>query len=168
MWNPKWIGDFKQCVGDLLNDEQVQKMRCIEQHVPGVDCFDHSLFVAYLSFVMCKKLGLNAHAAARGGLLHDLYLCDWNTTDVGLFERLLIHPEMALNNALPYGISPLEQEIIRTHMWPVTLRKVPRYAEAWIVNLADKICTVSEVSRLYHWVKVQQNLQPEYVTKRRR
>ncbi len=166
MWNQKNLLDFKHYVQDLLNDEQVQKMRYIEQHVEGIDCFDHSLFVAYLSFIICRKLRLNERAAARGGLLHDLYLCDWNTTTVGLFERLLIHPAMALKNARPYGLSALEEDIILTHMWPVTLRKIPRHWESWVVNFADKVCTISEVCRVYHYAKVHQRLQPETVKKR--
>lgn len=161
MWNRRNLADFRRCVADLLQDADVQRMHAIPQHVKWIDCFDHSLFVAYLSFSLCRRLGLNERAAARAGLLHDLYLCDWNQTTVGLFERLVIHPGMALCNARRFGLSHLEEDIIRTHMWPVTLRDVPRHRESWIVSLADKLCTVGEVCAFYRLARVRARLQPE-------
>ncbi len=41
-----------------------------------ITTLDHSLFVAYWSYRAARTLGLDEAAAARGGLLHDLYLYD--------------------------------------------------------------------------------------------
>ena len=161
MWSRRNLADFRRCVADLLQDADVQRMHAIPQHAKGIDCFDHSLFVAYLSFSLCRRLGLDERAAARAGLLHDLYLCDWNQTTVGLFERLVIHPGMALRNARRFGLSGLEEDLIRTHMWPVTLRDMPRHRESWVVSLADKLCTVGEVCAFYRLARVRARLQPE-------
>ena len=143
------LAQFAACVRELSSDPAVLQMHAIRQHVKSVDCYAHSLFVAYLAFCLCKRLGLDARAAARAGLLHDLYLCDWSKTSVGPFERLVIHPQMALANARRFGLSPLEEDIILTHMWPVTPRALPRYRESALVNLADKLATLVELTHAW-------------------
>ena len=143
---------FPACVRELLCDAQVQQMHQIPQHVRGVDCCDHCLFVAWLAYHLCLRLGWDARAAARAGMLHDLYLCRWEDTDVGLWERLVIHPRMALENARRFGLSPNEEGIILTHMWPLNWQEPPRSREAVAVNLADKLSTFLEVTHLYRLV----------------
>ena len=64
---------FLDCVGDLLFTPEVQSMRDIPHH-PGTCCYEHSVFVAYVAFRMARRWNLDYMAAARGGLLHDLYL----------------------------------------------------------------------------------------------
>ena len=66
---------FLDCVGDLLFTPEVQSMRHIPHH-PGTSCYEHSVFVAYVAFRLARRWGLDYLAAARGGLLHDLYLYD--------------------------------------------------------------------------------------------
>ena len=64
-------------------------------------CYHHSLLVSYASFVLCRRLGWRAKEAARGALLHDLYLYDW--TDRSLHtgrDHLKNHPATALENAI--------------------------------------------------------------------
>ena len=95
--------------------------------------------------------------AARGGLLHDLYLCDWSKTDVGKFERLVIHPLMALQNAEKFGLNDLERDIIVKHMWPLT-RALPRHRESFVVSLADKLCATAEMLHVYKAARVGQRL----------
>jgi uncharacterized protein len=54
----------------------------------------------------CAAFSAGLPAAARAGLLHDLYLQKWEETDVGRFRRLVIHPQLALENARAFGLSP--------------------------------------------------------------
>ena len=105
MWNPLLLEEFRSCIADLIEHPDIQKMNQIKQHVDGVSCLDHCIFVSYLSFSICKKFHLNAVAAARAGLLHDLYLCNWSQTNIGPWKRLLIHPQIALRNAEIHGLS---------------------------------------------------------------
>ena len=65
---------------------------------------------------------------------------------------------MALENAKAFGLSEVEEDIILKHMWPVTISKPPRYRESMVVNMADKICTVCEVLRLYQLFGVRKRL----------
>ncbi|MBR4099340.1 MAG: HDIG domain-containing protein, partial [Clostridium sp.] len=66
---------FVRAAGELLHCDQVRMMGRWTHH-GRITTLDHSLFVAYLSFRAAKALKLDAAAAARGGLLHDLYLYD--------------------------------------------------------------------------------------------
>ena len=43
-----------------------------------------------------------------------------------------------------YALTPMEQDIILTHMWPLTLRALPRYRESMVVSCADKLCALCE------------------------
>ena len=94
---------------------------------------------------------------ARAGLLHDLYLQKWEETDVGRFRRLVIHPQLALENARAFGLSPMEEDIIGKHMWPLTA-PLPYYKESYMVSLADKICAALEMAHLYGLLGVRRNL----------
>lgn len=143
MFNQQYIADFVDAIEDTANDETVLQMKQIPQHVAGISCYDHCLYVAYVSFVLCQHLGLNSEVAARGAMLHDLYLTHWEQTNIGMFKRLLIHPKLALQNALKLGVSDLEKDIIVKHMWPLT-PVPPKHAEGFVVSLADKICATSE------------------------
>ena len=59
MWNLENRAAFRACVTDLLNNPEVQKMREIRQHVQDANCLQHCLFVAYLSFLFCRKFHLD-------------------------------------------------------------------------------------------------------------
>jgi len=157
IWNEENQAAFRELIAPLLQAEEVQAMRGISQHAEGVSCYEHCVFVSYVSFLLARRLGLDCRAAARGGLLHDLYLCDWSKTDVGKFERLVIHPLMALQNAEKFGLNDLERDIIVKHMWPLT-RALPRHRESFVVSLADKLCATAEMLHVYKAARVGQRL----------
>ena len=148
--------EYLALVRDILKTEQVRSMDGYFQH-GRTTCLRHSINVSYLSYLFCKKHGLDARAAARGGLLHDLYLCDWSKTDIGRFERLIVHPLMALQNAEKFGLNDLERDIIVKHMWPLT-RALPRHRESFVVSLADKLCATAEMLHVYKAARVGQRL----------
>lgn len=157
MWKNENRTQFEAIVGDLLQDKSVQAMKDLPQHSKYCSCYDHSLYVAYLSFLMCRRLGLDYVAAARGGMLHDFSLRNWETEDHGI-SRLWQHPHMALQNAEErYELSDKERDIIVKHMWPLT-RPLPRHRESFVVSLADKICAVMEFSHLYRLMRVRRHL----------
>ena len=80
-------------------------------------------------------------------MLHDYFLYDWHNHIHKKGWRNLhgfTHPETALNNARKeYQLSSREQDIIKKHMWPLTLVP-PLCREAWIVTAADKYCSFLE------------------------
>lgn len=136
---------YHDCVHDLIHQPVVRSMDQYIQH-GDVDCFEHSLFVSYYSFLICRKLGLDTRSAARGGLLHDFFLYDWHEKSSRKGLHGFTHPKTALENARRhFELNETEQNIIRTHMWPLGL-PVPLYPEAWVVWMVDKCCTFAEVA----------------------
>lgn len=157
MWKTQNRLYFEEIIQDLLEDPDVQKMRMLPQHSKGGNCLDHSLYVSYLSFLICRRLGLNYVSAARAGLLHDFSLRNWDEDEMGV-KRLWKHPHLALENASArYDLSDLEKDIIVKHMWPLT-RPLPRHRESFVVSVADKMCAVMEMCRLYRVLRVRKYL----------
>ena len=93
-------------------------------------------------------------SAARAGLLHDLYLYDPRQPGSHQGNQCFAHPKAALSNAwaLCGSLTPKEENIIISHMWPLA-RKMPRYRESFVVNLADKTCATLEVVGLYRYLR---------------
>ena len=90
--------EFVKTTAELLGSEQVRMMGRWKHHGP-VTTLDHSLFVAYLSYRAARTLGLDAAAAARGGLLHDLYLYDSRDKSAHPGWQCFDHPRAAARNA---------------------------------------------------------------------
>lgn len=150
--------DYKKCVSALLDSETVRAMRQYKHHF-SVTCYEHSVFVSYVSFLMARKLGLDYMAAARGGLLHDLYLYDPSDASAHPGNQCLDHPVFALRNAkqLCGDLSPKEENIIIAHMWPLS-KKMPHSREAFVVSMADKFCATVEVLHFYHMMRKHNKL----------
>lgn len=148
---------FLEAVGDLLDSDQVQSMSRLNHH-GKVTCFDHSLFVSYLSFRAARFLKLDYRAAARGGLLHDLYL--YNSKDKSAHPgwQCFDHPVAAWRNARALTqLSQKEENIILSHMWPLA-RFRPRSREAALVDLVDTLCATLELCRIYRPIRLRANL----------
>lgn len=157
MWKFKNKDAFEECIKDLLADSSVQEMRHIPQHTKNISCLDHSIFVAYLSFLICRRFHLDYKAGARGGLLHDLFLYNWRDKEHE-GHHLFNHPKIALKNASEqFELTDKEKDCIVKHMWPVT-KKPPKYRESFIVGCADKICAALEMMRLFRVFGVQSKL----------
>lgn len=162
MWSCTNRALFQECIQDLIDTPSVQAMRGVTQHV-DINCLDHCIFVAYLSFLICRRFGWDFEAAARGGLLHDLFLYDWH--EKGSHEGLhgFTHPAAALENANQLcELTDVEKDIIAKHMWPLTLRKMPRYRESFVVSGADKLCALAEMLQIYRLMRVGKKLNFSY------
>jgi uncharacterized protein len=112
----------------------------------------HSIIVALkcLAFSRALRLRCNQREMVRGALLHDYFLYDWHDKEhVSIFKlHGFFHPGVALKNASrEYCLTAREKDIIKKHMWPMTLIP-PFYREAWIVTLIDKCCSVVETLRI--------------------
>ena len=135
-------------VDELLASEAVRSMDAYIQH-GTTSCLRHSINVSYLSYCYCRDRGWDAAAAARGGLLHDLFLYDWHTYRRSPGERLhgFEHPRKALANAeRAFHLTDTERDIILRHMFPLTLTP-PRTREAYAVVMFDKYCSLMETMR---------------------
>ena len=148
---------FVKTTAELLGSDQVRMMGRWKHHGP-VTTLDHSLFVAYLSYRAALFLGLDAEAAARGGLLHDLYLYDSRDKSAHPGCQCFDHPRAAARNAEQLTeLTNKERNIILSHMWPLG-GQLPRSVEAWLVDLVDTICAGLELSRICRPSRLRERL----------
>lgn len=150
----QWAG-FLSCVDDLISHEKVLSMREIPHH-PGGNCYEHSVFVAYVAYRLARRWNLDYRMAARCGLLHDLYLYNARIKGTHPGNQCFDHPVAAVRNAraLCGGLSAKEENIILSHMWPLAKRR-PRSKEAAVVNLADKFCATTEVIQIWRLMQMR-------------
>lgn len=112
-----------------------------------VSTYQHVRSVAEMSCRLNRCLlnsSADSHALVKGALLHDFYLYDWHEKKLRQLHGYN-HPKAAYDNARRiYDVDEKVGGIILSHMWPLTLRSVPRTKEAFIVSLADKIISTRE------------------------
>ena len=138
---------FYDTVREMLKDPDIRKLQSIPQH-KGNNTLNHSIDVAKVSFALAEKLKIriDERALAKGAILHDYYLYDIEESGYSDYYHGRNHPETALLNAQEkYELSDTEKNIIRGHMWPLTLFHPPRSKEAWLVSMADKYCAIEEM-----------------------
>ncbi len=129
---------------DILHSQGMILSRNHIQH-GNVSVFQHSLNVACLSLYLNRRfrVGANERALVRGGLLHDYFLYDWHDGNHRQIHGFT-HPGCALKNAeRDFTLCRLERDIIRRHMFPLTVIP-PLCRESALVCIADKICAVYE------------------------
>lgn len=140
--------EYLSLVADLLSHAEVRRMKQFRQHA-DCNCYMHCLQVSYYSYYWAKRLGWDYRSAARGALLHDLFLYDWHEKRPGKNWHGFTHARTALDNAAGlFELNEMEQDIIAKHMFPLGVQP-PRYAESFLVNLLDKFCAGMEVLRLH-------------------
>lgn len=143
---------YKKYAADILRSENFKNTRNYVQH-GSMSVHSHCMDVAGKSIAISKFLGIhcNERDLVRGALLHDYFLYDWHNKDRENYQFLhgFYHPGIALKNASKeYQLTPRERDIIKKHMWPLTVTP-PRCREAWIVTTADKYCSLLETLRLH-------------------
>ncbi len=140
---------FWEEVRQVCSSSRMNKSRTFYQH-GKISIYVHSLRVAYICYYWVKKyhLHVDEKALIRGALLHDYFLYDWHDKEHehkrphGFF-----HPSAALCNAKQdFILTRKEENIIQRHMFPLTLIP-PGCKEAWLVCMADKVCSTRETVR---------------------
>ena len=131
-------------VNDILDHKEFKKIKNITHH--GLNRYDHSVRVSYYSYKIAKLFRLDSYEVARAGLLHDFFLV--NNEVISVKEKmntLVNHPKYAEAYASKYFIlSDKERDIIRSHMFPISVVAVPKYAESWLVNVIDNAFSICE------------------------
>ncbi len=142
---------LREYASDILDSQNFQSTRNYIQH-GTMPVYRHCIDVARQSIAISKFLRIpcSERELIRGALLHDYFLYDWHDKSRGNYQRLhgFYHPGIALRNAdKEYRLTLREKDIIKKHMWPLTVVP-PRFREAWIVTAADKYCSTLEALRL--------------------
>lgn len=147
---------LKEYAPDIIASDNFRSTRNYIQH-GSMPVYRHCLDVADQSIRISKFLGVNCNEREliRGALLHDYFLYDWHDKYRDNYQSLhgFYHPGIALKNAQKeYNLSDREKDIIKKHMWPLTIVP-PACREAWIVTTADKYCSLLETLRLRRGVR---------------
>ena len=143
---------LRAAAGDILKSPNFNSTKRYIQH-GNMTVNAHSMNVARYSIAISERLGIvcRQEEMIRGALLHDYFLYDWHKKDSQNPHRLhgFYHPGRALANASKeYSLTPREKDIIKKHMWPLTVVP-PMCREAWIVTAADKWCSLLETFGLH-------------------
>jgi len=133
--------EFMSIAAPVLENPVVASLSRYKHH-GGKTRLDHVKEVAWLSFLLGKRFSLDYRAMVRGALLHDLFFYDWLHEGPRLHG--FRHHNIALENAKKItALSPKEKDIIKKHMWPLTIVP-PRYTESLIVCMVDTFCSVTD------------------------
>ena len=144
---PKEERDFRRIVEPFDKNPKVQEMKKYIQH-GRITTYEHCMDVAKKAFYFNRRLHLKAREREMvvAAFLHDFYLYDWHNKDGGSHDwHGFIHADRAADNARRiFHIGHLEQDIIRCHMWPLNITRIPKNRESLIVTLTDKLVSFKE------------------------
>jgi len=141
---------FDEIAGEYLRSPDVRSMAGFMQH-GNTTTLEHSENVAWVSFMVNEKLHLNANekTLVEAAILHDFYLYDWHDGKPERKRHGFEHPDISCKNAKErFDISKDVEDAVRSHMWPLTIKKIPKSKEALILCLVDKYCALVETMRL--------------------
>ncbi len=146
--NSSNLRSFYKYLYPIKASANIKSMKTCTQH-GNTSVYHHSVRVAYLSYLIGNTLPfkIDNSSLIRGAFLHDYFLYDWHKPREEKGLHGFTHPETALNNAKSdFDLNKKEENIIRSHMWPLTLFHIPSSKEAFIVCLADKTCSAGETA----------------------
>ena len=140
---------FIEELNKLLDDPRIINLCNFPQH-HGSNTLRHVVAVAKRSFELAERFGWNIDekALARGAMLHDYYQYDIKKEGLSAYKHGTSHPQIAMEKAdKDFHLTDKEKNIIRSHMWPLTLGHPPKSKEAILVSLADKDVAAVEFSK---------------------
>lgn len=120
------------------------------RHHGDTTTLEHSLLVALLACRLARRKALanriDMKLLIRAALLHDLYLYDWHNQHEHNRMHGFKHPRIAAANAVSL-IGERDASVIsaiETHMFPLTIRSVPKHWISWILCVADKEAAIDD------------------------
>ena len=111
--------EYLEDVADILTNKEFLALNSYRHHVATTRLM-HSINVSYISWLTAKKLGCDAQAAARAGLLHDFFLYDPREGRPSRELQAFCHPKVAARTSREtFEISEKERDAILSHMFPL-------------------------------------------------
>ena len=137
--------EFENIIKDIKENETVNLMKNYRQHF-NTSCYEHCYNASYYCFLIAKKLHWDYKSVARAAMLHDLFLYDWRKRENNRKGfHAFTHGNTACQNACKlFNLTEKEQNIIKRHMFPVTLIP-PKSKEGLLLTLVDKYCGLIEI-----------------------
>lgn len=156
----------------VLASREFQKRKIMKHHDDSV--FEHCVKVSFEAFKMAKRKNLDINVCAIAGLLHDFYPEAWQYSekleklDESYRNRFLpnhrgsisnlhgfVHARKAMENAIKFYPELMNEKIensILRHMFPLNPTP-PKYMEGWVITLADKKVSLSNMPSVSEWPK---------------
>lgn len=143
--------EFIKALEPITDNILMQKSKTFVQH-GNISVYTHSVAVAKYSVSLAEFLHIkyDFNSLVRGAALHDFFLYDWHKiNNVGDGLHGFAHPKTAARNASnSFALNKKEYDIIRKHMWPLTLLNIPTCRESWLVCAVDKYCSTLETLKI--------------------
>lgn len=138
--------EFQNIIKEFIENDTVKSMSKYIQHC-STNCFEHCYRTSYYCYKISKKLNWDYKSAARGAMLHDLFLYDWREKKDGRKGlHAFTHGKKACQNACNlFKLNEKEQDMITRHMFPVTIIP-PKSKEGILLTFVDKYCALTEFS----------------------
>ena len=140
---------FNRELNKLILDPKINRLSDFPQH-NGSNTLAHCVQVAKRSFELAELFGwdIDEKELARGAMLHDYYQYNIKEKGFSAYHHGTSHPLTAMKKAQEdFDLTDKELNIIRGHMWPLTLVHPPKSKEALLVCLADKDVAAKEFAR---------------------
>ena len=140
--------NFTDKVSVFADSKSVSQLGRFRHHLVYTT-LEHSIHVTKTSYALAKALRVKVDedAMLRGAMLHDFFLYERAAEGMSPAEHFAVHPEIAVEKASQYyALTEKERNIILSHMWPINRAVLPQCSEAWLVSIADKLCTTWESS----------------------
>ena len=147
----KHEAQFRAIAREVVGKARYDEMKQYVSH-SDITVYRHCIKVARVAYDLAIKYHIRCdlRALVRGALLHDYYLYDWHDPNKGFRWHGFKHHRFALENAKrDFVLSKKEQNIIYSHMFPLTVWTLPKCREAWLVTLADKLVATAETVKKY-------------------
>lgn len=139
---------YANIIENIMENEEFLKIDDCPHH--GITRLEHSLRVSYFSYKISKKMRLNVEQTTEAALLHDFFIKD-DLTKGKQKLSVFYHPKKCLENANKhFELTDLQQDIIYSHMFPLTPTRPPKYMESWIVSFVDKGVAIYEFIKSYY------------------
>jgi len=161
--NKKNFTNWLQIIKPILESKEFQRRKLLFHH-ENQSLWHHCVKVSFMAYELALKYHADEKTCAIAGLLHDFYEKAWyytpeleklpkrfkenfiNPKKTKLTQKhAFSHPYEAYKKATQYFPTYMNEKIkdaIEKHMFPLSLltkEKWPHYKESWIVILADKI-----------------------------
>lgn len=142
----KYEQEFLDYINPIITNDEFIKRKDYMHHI-NLSVYDHSMQVAYKSYLFAKKHKLDVKSITIGALLHDFYYKPWQENKTKKKFREMhgfVHAKEALENSkktFPELINPKIEDIIVKHMFPLNIA-IPKYKETWVVTYMDKVCSL--------------------------
>lgn len=120
-------------ITDLLDHPKVLETRTHMHH--SISKHDHLLRSARISYKLARVMKADIKICVRAAMIHDI------DSRLG---TLTTHGGIAARWAAEQGESFAVCHAIETHMYPFSPR--PRTREAWVVSLADKAASLTDLT----------------------